>query len=129
MDPRRTRPSAGTAPSQPDRHGWPDPAGAKAVLRRESGVLTTDEDGLPLLALGGNAKPGEPRNGQHIRDAGEEAAAGELLIKSGVVLNPAHLALAALAGRDELDVLGKPLVKMVLTGAEVVTAGVPAPGA
>ncbi|GAB2716328.1 molybdopterin molybdotransferase MoeA [Arthrobacter bambusae] len=104
------------------------PPGAKAVLRSESGVLTTDEDGLPLLALGGNAKPGEPRNGQHIRNAGEEAAAGELLIKSGVVLNPAHLALAALAGRDELDVLGKPLVKMLLTGSEVVTAGVPAPG-
>ncbi|WP_078106267.1 molybdopterin molybdotransferase MoeA [Arthrobacter sp. SRS-W-1-2016] len=104
------------------------PPGAKAVLRSESGVLTTDEDGLPLLALGGNAKPGEPRNGQHIRNAGEEAAAGELLITSGVVLNPAHLALAALAGRDELDVLGKPLVKMLLTGSEVVTAGVPVPG-
>lgn len=104
------------------------PPGAKAVLRSESGILTTDEDGLPVLALGGNAKPGEPRNGQHIRNAGEEAGAGELLIKSGVVLNPAHLALAALAGRDELDVLGKPLVKLLLTGSEVVTAGVPAPG-
>ncbi|MBB6404389.1 molybdopterin molybdotransferase MoeA [Arthrobacter sp. AZCC_0090] len=104
------------------------PPGAKAVLRSESGVLTTDEDGLPVLALGGNAKPGEPRNGQHIRNAGEEAGAGELLIKSGVVLNPAHLALAALAGRDELDVLGKPVVKLLLTGSEVVTAGVPAPG-
>lgn len=104
------------------------PPGAKAVLRSESGILTTDEDGLPVLALGGNAKPGEPRNGQHIRNAGEEAGAGELLIKSGVVLNPAHLALAALAGRDELDVLGKPLVKLLMTGSEVVTTGVPAPG-
>ncbi|MFH5880125.1 molybdopterin molybdotransferase MoeA [Arthrobacter sp. NA-172] len=104
------------------------PPGAKAVLRSESGALTTDEDGLPVLALGGNAKPGEPRNGQHIRIAGEEAKEGELLIKSGVLLNPAHLALAALAGRDELEVLGKPLVKLLLTGSEVVSEGVPAPG-
>ncbi|WP_028266176.1 molybdopterin molybdotransferase MoeA [Arthrobacter sp. MA-N2] len=104
------------------------PPGAKAVLRSESGVLTTDEDGLPVLALGGNAKPGEPHNGQHIRNAGEEAGAGELLIASGVVLNPAHLALAALTGRDELDVLGKPHVKLLMTGSEVVTTGVPLPG-
>ncbi|MEZ2389461.1 molybdopterin molybdotransferase MoeA [bacterium RCC_150] len=104
------------------------PPGAKAVLRAESGVITTDDDGLPVLALGGTAKPGEPRNGQHIRKAGEEASAGELLIKAGVVLNPAHLALAALCGRDELDVLGKPLVKLLMTGSEVVTTGVPVPG-
>ncbi len=104
------------------------PPGAKAVLRSESGVIATDDDGLPVLALGGGAKPGEPRNGQHIRRAGEEAAAGEILIKAGTVLNPAHLAVAALAGCDELTVLGKPLVKFLFTGSEVVTEGVPAPG-
>lgn len=104
------------------------PPGAKAVLRSESGTVTNDEDGLPVLALGGAAKPGEPRNGQHIRKAAEEAAAGELLIAAGTVLNPAHVALAAVAGRDELEVLGKPFVKILLTGAEVVTSGIPAPG-
>jgi molybdopterin molybdotransferase len=104
------------------------PPGAKAVLRSESGVITTDDDGLPVLALGGGAKPGEPRNGQHIRRAGEEAAAGEVLIKAGTVLNPVHLAVAALAGCDELVVLGKPLVKFLFTGSEVVTEGVPVPG-
>jgi molybdopterin molybdotransferase len=104
------------------------PPGAKAVLRSESGVITADEDGLPVLALGGSARPGEPRNGQHIRKAGEEAASGELLVRSGTVLNPAHVALAALAGHDSLHVLGKPLVKLLLTGSEVVTSGLPAPG-
>ncbi|OFI39192.1 molybdopterin molybdenumtransferase MoeA [Arthrobacter sp. SW1] len=104
------------------------PPGAKAVLRSESGVITNDDEGLPVLALGGGAKPGEPRNGQHIRRAGEEAAEGEVLIKSGTVLNPVHLAVAALAGRDELTVLGKPLVKFLFTGSEVVTEGVPVPG-
>ncbi|MDR6986139.1 molybdopterin molybdotransferase [Paenarthrobacter nitroguajacolicus] len=104
------------------------PPGAKAVLRSESGVITTDEDGLPLLALGGAAKPGEPRNGQHIRKAAEEAAEGEVLLTAGTVINPAHIALAALAGLDHVDVLGKPLVRFLLTGSEVVAQGVPLPG-
>ena len=58
----------------------------------------------------------------------EEAAAGELLVKAGTVLNPAHLALAALAGHDTLPVLGKAVVRLVLTGSEVVSGGTPATG-
>jgi molybdopterin molybdotransferase len=81
-----------------------------------------------VLVLGGGARPGEPRNGQHIRKAGEEAAAGDVLIASGTVLNPAHLALAARAGHDSLHVQGKPVVRILLTGSEVVTSGLPAPG-
>lgn len=104
------------------------PPGAKAVLRSESGVLTTDDEGLPVLAVGGGARPGEPRNGQHIRKAGEEALSGETLVQSGTVLNPAHIALAALAGHDTVEVLGKPVVKLLLTGGEVVSKGLPAPG-
>jgi len=104
------------------------PPGAKAVLRSESAELAVDEDGLPVVVLGGSARPGEPRNGQHIRRAGEEAASGEVLVKSGVILNPAHIAVAALAGHDELMVQGKPVVKLLLTGSEVVTQGLPAPG-
>jgi molybdopterin molybdotransferase len=104
------------------------PPGAKAVLRSESAVLGTDDDGLPLLLTGGTARPGEPRNGQHIRKAGEEAAAGEVLVKAGVTLNPAHLAFAALAGYDDLLVRGKPVVKLLLTGSEVVAEGLPVPG-
>ncbi|MHA7222509.1 molybdopterin molybdotransferase MoeA [Arthrobacter sp. RHLT1-20] len=104
------------------------PAGAKAVLRSESGSIRGDEDGLPVLQTGGAAKPGEPRNGEHIRKAAEEAAAGDLLIGGGTILNPAHLALAALAGHDTLPVLGKAVVRLVLTGSEVVASGLPEPG-
>jgi molybdopterin molybdotransferase len=105
------------------------PPGAKAVLRSESGTIAADEDGLPVLKISGTAKPGEPRNGEHIRKAAEEASAGELLIKNGTLLNPAHLALAALAGHDALPVLGKAVVRLVLTGSEVVSSGLPGPGA
>ncbi|WP_314322972.1 molybdopterin molybdotransferase MoeA [Paenarthrobacter ilicis] len=123
-------PGSRLAPHQasPIATGGLIPPGAKAVLRRESGVITMDDDGLPVLALGGSAKPGEPRNGQHIRRAGEEAAEGDVLLKAGTVLNPAHIALAALAGLDTLQVLGKPLVRFLLTGAEVVGKGRPQPG-
>ncbi|XAS64688.1 molybdopterin molybdotransferase MoeA [Micrococcaceae bacterium Sec5.8] len=104
------------------------PSGAKAVLRSESGLIAADEDGLPVLKLAGAAKPGEPRNGEHIRKAAEEAAAGDVLMRSGARLNPAHVALAALAGHDTVPVLGKPVVRLVLTGSEVVSAGIPQPG-
>ncbi|MEO8222296.1 MAG: molybdopterin molybdotransferase MoeA [Specibacter sp.] len=104
------------------------PAGAKAVLRSESGQVKIDDDGLPVLVLGPDSRPGEPKNGQHIRPVAQEAAEGEVLIKSGTMLNPAHIALAALGGADELRVLGKPLVKIVLTGDEVVSSGIPAAG-
>ncbi|BAS07472.1 protein involved in Mo-molybdopterin cofactor metabolic process [Arthrobacter sp. Hiyo4] len=36
------------------------PPGAKAVLRSESAVLGTDDDGLPLLMTGGAARPASP---------------------------------------------------------------------
>jgi molybdopterin molybdotransferase len=104
------------------------PSGASAVLRSESGHVTNDGPGHARLVLGAQAKAGEPRSGQHIRRAGEEAAAGELLIPAGTVLNPAHIALAAVAGLDGLKVLGKPVVSILLTGSEVVTSGMPGPG-
>lgn len=104
------------------------PPGAKSVLRSESGTLSTDDDGLPVLVRGAAARPGEPKNGQHIRPASQEAEAGERLIEAGTTLNPAHVSLAALGGLDELQVLGRPAVKIVLTGDEVVPSGIPEPG-
>ena len=104
------------------------PSGAQSILRKESGQIYQNADGSLLLRLNDNAKEGEPGPGQHIRHAGEEAGAGEVLIPAGTLLNPAHLALAAVAGHDELQVQPKPVVAIVLTGSEVVTHGVPAPG-
>ncbi|WP_314193688.1 molybdopterin molybdotransferase MoeA [uncultured Arthrobacter sp.] len=104
------------------------PPGTQAVLRVESGRLGTNAAGRVMLMLNEGASPGEPRPGQHIRKSGEEAAAGEVLIPAGTTLNPAHIALAAVAGFDQLTVRGKPLVKMLVTGSEVVAARLPAPG-
>lgn len=100
------------------------PAGAITVLRKESGQLSDDGH----LTLGPMVKPGETLPGRHIRPAGEEATAGDVLIPAGTLLNPAHLALAAVAGHDQLQVQRKPRVAVVMTGSEVVTSGDPAPG-
>lgn len=104
------------------------PVGAQSILRKESGQIHQHADGRLLLRLNDNAKEGEPGPGQHIRPAGEEAAAGEVLIPAGTILNPGHIALAAVAGHDSLQVQPRPAVGVVLTGSEVVTSGVPEPG-
>src|SRR4029453_12293625 len=103
------------------------PEGAEAVLRKESGQVFDAGYGLQL-SLRPDAKPGETLPGRHIRPAGEEARAGDVLVPAGTLLNPAHIALAAVAGHDELVVQRKPRVAVVLTGSEVVTSGVPAAG-
>jgi molybdopterin molybdotransferase len=84
------------------------------------------EDGH--LSLRHDAKPADTLPGRHIRPAGEEAAAGDVLIPAGTILNPAHIALAAVAGHDYVQIQRKPRVAVVLTGSEVVTSGEPAPG-
>ena len=104
------------------------PHGADAVLRKESGLATRDPNGNHVLTLRPDTKPGEPGAGQHIRPAGQEARSGEVLLPAGTVLNPAHVALAAAAGHDTLEVRARAAVAVVLTGAEVVTQGLPVPG-
>ena len=104
------------------------PHGADAVLRKESGLAARDTNGNHVLGLRPEAKAGEPRSGQHIRPAGQEARSGDVLIPAGTVLNPVQVALAAAAGHDALQVRARPAVAVVLTGAEVVTQGIPAPG-
>ena len=99
------------------------PAEARAVLRSENG-----EVGDGILRRNQDAAPHEPTDGMHIRPAGEEARAGERVFSAGDVLNPARIAVAAVCGYDELEVAGIVNARLVLTGDEVVTEGVPAPG-
>ncbi|MGX5717329.1 molybdopterin molybdotransferase MoeA [Arthrobacter sp. MAHUQ-56] len=104
------------------------PHGADAVLRKESGLAKRDPNGNHVLTLRPDAKPGEPRTGQHIRPAGQEARSGDVLLPAGTVLNPAHVALAAAAGHDTVQVRARAAVAVVLTGDELVTQGLPVPG-
>lgn len=93
------------------------PAGADAVVRNEDAHV--DGDTLVL---------DRPTSRDHIRPPAEEARAGEVLLAAGIRLSPAHLALAAAATADRLEVALRPTVTTVFTGDEVVLNGIPDPG-
>lgn len=99
------------------------PPGTTAVLRSEHAGIENAH-----LSLNEYAKEGEPEPGQHIRPAGEEASRGEVVLPAGTVVSPAHVALAAVCGHDDLPILRAPQVALVLTGDEVVESGLPEPG-
>ncbi|WP_411557504.1 molybdopterin molybdotransferase MoeA [Plantibacter sp. MPB07] len=103
------------------------PAGAEAVLQLEHGVVELGS-GSARLHLAPSAPSEEPRPGRHIRPAGTESPAGSTVLDAGTRLGPVHLAVAAGAGFDRVSVMPLPRVRLVLTGDEVVTSGVPAPG-
>lgn len=102
------------------------PEGADAVLRSEVGEVVADGQGVGARQWLRSTVT--PWPGQHIRPQGEEFARGDVGIEAGVRLNPAHIAVAAACGVDELVVRARGRVSLVLTGDEVVTHGIPGPG-
>ncbi|WP_414474187.1 gephyrin-like molybdotransferase Glp [Microvirga sp. M2] len=64
-----------------------------------------------------------PRPGQHIRRAGLDFAAGDVLLQAGLRLDSRHIALAAAMGHASLPVRRKPRVAILATGDELVRAG------
>lgn len=103
------------------------PDRSHGVLRSEHGQQGT-VDGVDVLDRNADAAADEPRTGEHIRPAGEEIGEADLVITAGTVLNPAHVAVAAVCGHDVLQVVRTPRVGLILTGNEVVKTGIPAPG-
>lgn len=103
------------------------PPGTFAVLQSEHGVVEP-LDGAQILRVAAESPADEPRSGRHIRESGTESAAGAMLVEAGTVLGPVHLAVAAGGGFDSVPVLPRPRVRLVLTGDEVVTSGLPGPG-
>jgi molybdopterin molybdotransferase len=90
------------------------PAGTDAVLRYE------DARRSPAGEITGPLVPG-----QHIRRAGTDVRAGDLLITAGTRLTALMAGLAASAGHDEIRVHPRPRVAVTITGAEIRTSGLP----
>ena len=63
------------------------------------------------------------RLGQHIRQAGEDIAAGEIAIAKGQRIGTAELGLLASVGRKEISVYRKPRVAFFSTGDELRAVG------
>jgi molybdopterin molybdotransferase len=88
------------------------PAGTVAVLPYETADLSGTTPG---------AKP-------HIRRAGEDARAGSELVGAGRLVTPAVAGLLGQAGADSVPVHRRPRIRLLVTGDEVVSSGVPATG-
>ncbi|MBD8059137.1 molybdopterin molybdotransferase MoeA [Cellulomonas sp. JH27-2] len=63
--------------------------------------------------------------GTHLRRAGEDASAGDVVVAAGSVLRPAHVAALASVGRARVLVHRRPRIAVVSTGDELVEPGQP----
>jgi molybdopterin molybdotransferase len=68
-----------------------------------------------------------PEPAQHIRRAGEDAAAGTTVLTSGTHLGATQLGLLAAAGRERVLARPRPRVVVLSTGSELVEPGRPLP--
>lgn len=103
--------------------GAPLPPGATTVVPVES----TDADFTAPYSTGAEQVQirAATRDGQHIRRAGEDVAAGTTVLRAGQLLTPAALGLVAALGVAEVSVLPRPRVLVMSTGSELVAPGVP----
>jgi len=114
--------------------GDPMPDGADTVVMRES--LLQQEDGSVLVVPGSRAAPaadaaafagaGDPATvtiavprGKNVRRAGEDFAAGAVLVPAGRRLRPGDLAAAAAGGHASVRVARQPVVAIIPTGDEI----------
>jgi molybdopterin molybdotransferase len=93
------------------------PAGADAVLRVEDATDTGE-----TVTTSGDVPPG-----REVRRAGEDIAAGTVVLSAGTRIGAAELGVAASTGASELACARRPRVALVVTGDELVDPGPPLP--
>ncbi len=91
------------------------PAGADTVVMQENVVRDGD-----TAIVGAGQRPG-----QHVRQAGEDIAAGSIALRAGTRLMPAHIGVLASIGAGEVDVRRRPRVAFFTTGDELRQVGEP----
>jgi molybdopterin molybdotransferase len=99
--------------------GAPLPDGSDAVVMVEE-TRQVDEDHIEILVA---ATPG-----QNIGRRGADITPGDLVVRSGDLLNPSRLGAVAAVGVDVIDVFAQPRVAILSTGNEVVEPGQPLSG-
>ena len=103
------------------------PAGASGVVRSEYTHSEPDGRGV-RIGMRPDSPGSELDPGRHVRLAGREAAAGDVLASAGRPLTPPLLAMAGISGHDDVPVLPPVTAALLLTGDEVRTSGTPAAG-
>ncbi len=99
--------------------GAPVPEGADAIVM----VEVTERDGDDGVLVSQAVEPG-----QHVRAAGGDLEAGELVFPAGSVLGPAHLGVLASVDARRVRVHPRVRVGVLSTGDELVASGPIAPG-
>jgi molybdenum cofactor synthesis domain-containing protein len=97
--------------------GAPVPAGADAVVMVEMTRTVNGEPQVEILA--------EVAAGTAVRHAGEDVAIGDVVVRAGTVLRPAHLGVLANVGIREVATYRPARVGVVSTGDELVADGRP----
>ena len=95
--------------------GAPIPPGADTVVMQENVVRDGD---TAVVAHGQKA-------GQHVRQAGEDIAAGSVALKAGTRLMPAEIGILGSLGVSEVSVRRRPRVAFFSTGDELRSVGEP----
>jgi molybdopterin molybdotransferase len=98
--------------------GAPVPEGATAIVVQE---MTADDDGKTVTL------DGPVREGLHVRPAGEDILAGELVIHAGSLLGPSELGVLASLNIPRPSVVRRPRVALAGTGDELTDPGKPLP--
>lgn len=94
--------------------GAPMPAGADTVFMQED--VRLDEAGRVVLPTG-------LKRGANVRPAGEDVAAGQIVLQAGHRLRPQDVALAAALGFTHLELRRRVRVAVFSTGNEIVAPG------
>ena len=123
--------SAGQVPTQPVVQGTairimtgaPIPQGADAVVPFEE----TDECERKARGrrLDQIAISVSPRQGEHLRSAGEDVGKGDLVLQRGTVLRAVEIGVLASMGLENVRVIRRPVVAILATGDELLTPGEP----
>jgi molybdopterin molybdotransferase len=95
--------------------GAPVPTGATAIVPVEATDGRVDVVSIHAPSV----------EGQYIRRAGEDVAAGTTVLRAGQVVIPAVVGLAAALGLPELTVIPRQRVLIISTGSELVSPGSP----
>ncbi len=117
-------PFAGTlGPGQAVRimTGAPMPPGSDAVLPAE--WVEAGAAASATVAALSTVSPGK-----HVGARGEDVTAGTTLLETGRLLRPQDLGALSSIGRNRLRVVRRPLVRLVITGNELLPSGSPPRG-
>ncbi|MBL4616386.1 MAG: molybdopterin molybdotransferase MoeA [Robiginitomaculum sp.] len=96
--------------------GAPVPIDCETVIPIENVQIETDQNDLPLTIQ----VQGPILADQNIRKAGQDVRQGELVFSAGQKLNAEHIMMLAALGVSQAQVLARPKISLISTGAELV---------